>query len=159
MHSRYSTSDKDANAGRSSVENSGNTKNAWVRRWLLEKWGLTRWEISNAVWTTVGMKASGKPLALQVVMPPLTLLSNSYEKQRCQLAKEGNKSISKSFINSSRKLSFAATVYHVWQERNARIFARLSRTSNLVFNQIECIIRDKLDLMRNVVPTNENKRI
>jgi hypothetical protein len=32
MHSRYSTSDKDANAGRSSVENSGNTKNAWVRR-------------------------------------------------------------------------------------------------------------------------------
>ena len=65
----------------------------------------------------------------------------------------------KSFINFSRKLSFAATVYHVWQERNARIFAGLSRTSNLVFNQIECIIRDKLDLMRNVVPTNENKRI
>jgi hypothetical protein len=30
---------------------------------------------------------------------------------------------------------------------------------DLVFNQIECIIRDKLDLMRNVVPTNENKRI
>ena len=59
----------------------------------------------------------------------------------------------------SRKLSFAATVYHVWQERNARIFAGMSRTSNLVFNQIECIIRDKLDLMRNVVPTNENKRI
>jgi len=49
--------------------------------------------------------------------------------------------------------------YHVWQERNARIFAGMSRTSNLVFNQIECIIRDKLDLMRNVVPTNENKRI
>ena len=65
---------------------------------------------------------------------------------------------SKSFVNFSRKLSFAATVYHVWQERNARIFAGMSRT-NLVFNQIKCIIRDKLDLMRNVVPTNENKRI
>ncbi|KAL9346338.1 hypothetical protein Peur_061191 [Populus x canadensis] len=65
----------------------------------------------------------------------------------------------KSFVNFSRKLSFAATVYHVWQERNARIFAGMSRTSNLVFNQIECIIRDKLDLMRNVVPTNKNKRI
>ena len=65
----------------------------------------------------------------------------------------------KSFVNFSRKLSFAATVYHVWQERNARIFAGMSRTSNLVFNQIECIIRDKLDLMRNVAPTNENKRI
>jgi hypothetical protein len=38
-------------------------------------------------------------------------------------------------------------------------FAGMSRTSNLVFNQIECIIRDKLDLMRNVLPTNENKRI
>ncbi|KAL9336706.1 hypothetical protein Peur_071194 [Populus x canadensis] len=63
------------------------------------------------------------------------------------------------FIYDSGKLSFAATVYHVWQERNARIFAGMSRTSNLVFNQIECIIRDKLDLMRNVVPTNENKRI
>jgi hypothetical protein len=65
----------------------------------------------------------------------------------------------KSFVNFSRKLSFAATVYHVWQEQNARIFAGMSRTSNLVFNQIKCIIRDKLDLMRNVVPTNENKRI
>jgi hypothetical protein len=61
--------------------------------------------------------------------------------------------------NFSRKMSFAATVYHVWQEWNARIFAGMSRTSNLVFNQIECIIRDKLDLMRNVLPTNENKRI
>ena len=49
--------------------------------------------------------------------------------------------------------------YHVWQERNARIFAGMSRTPNLVLNQIECIIRDKLDLMRNVVPTNENTRI
>ena len=65
----------------------------------------------------------------------------------------------KSFVNFSRKLSFIATVYHVWQERNARIFAGMSKTSNLVFNQIECIIRDKLDLMRNVLPTNENKRI
>jgi hypothetical protein len=65
----------------------------------------------------------------------------------------------KSFINFSRKLSFAATVYHVWQERNARIFAGMSRTLNLIFNQIEYIIRDKLDLMRNVIPTNENKRI
>ena len=65
----------------------------------------------------------------------------------------------KSFVNLSRKLSFAATVYHVWQERNARIFARMSRTSNLVFNQIECIIRDKLDLIRNVVPTNGSKEL
>jgi len=58
-----------------------------------------------------------------------------------------------------RKPSVAATMYHVWQEQNARIFARMSKTSILVFNQIECIIRDKLDLMRNVLPTNENKRI
>ena len=65
----------------------------------------------------------------------------------------------KSFVNVSRKLSFAATVYHVWQERNARIFAGMSRTPNSVLNQIECIIRDKLDLMRNVVPRNENTRI
>jgi len=35
----------------------------------------------------------------------------------------------------------------------------MSRTSNLVFDQIECIIRDKLDLMRNVLPTDENIRI
>jgi hypothetical protein len=60
---------------------------------------------------------------------------------------------------SASRIDFAATVYHVWQERNARIFARMSRTSNLVFNQIECIIRDKFNLMRNVLPTNENKRI
>jgi hypothetical protein len=65
----------------------------------------------------------------------------------------------KSFINFSHKLGFAAIVYHVWQERNARIFGGMSRTPNLVLNQIECIIRDKLDLMRNVVPTNENTRI
>jgi hypothetical protein len=63
------------------------------------------------------------------------------------------------FRQFSHKLSFAATVYHVWQERNARIFAGMSRTPNLVLNQIECIIRDKLDLMRNAVPTNENTRI
>ena len=63
----------------------------------------------------------------------------------------------KSFINFSHKLSFAATVYHVWQERNARIFAGMSRTSNLVFNQIECIIRDMLDLMRNVLPKMKTK--
>jgi len=65
----------------------------------------------------------------------------------------------KSFVNFSHKLSFAATMYHVWQEQNARIFVRMSRTSNLVFNQIECIIHDKVDLMRNVLPTNENKKI
>ena len=65
----------------------------------------------------------------------------------------------KSLVNFSCKLSFAATVYHVCQERNARIFAGMSRTPNLVLNQIESIIRDKLDLMRNVVPTNKNTRI
>jgi hypothetical protein len=65
----------------------------------------------------------------------------------------------KSFVNFSRKLGFAATVYYIWQERNARTFAWMFRTSNLIFNQIECIIRDKLDLMRNVLPTDENIRI
>ena len=50
----------------------------------------------------------------------------------------------KSFVNFSRKLGFAATVYCIWQERNARISADVSKTSNLVFDQIECIIRDKL---------------
>jgi hypothetical protein len=70
------------------------------------------------------------------------------------LSQHGN-----SFVNFSHKLCFAATVYHIWQEQNARIFAGMSRTLNLIFNQIEYIIRDKLDLMRNVIPTNENKRI
>jgi hypothetical protein len=65
----------------------------------------------------------------------------------------------KSFINFSYKLGFAATMYYIWQERNARIFAGMSRTSNLVFDQIECIIRDKLDLMRNVLQTDENIKI
>jgi hypothetical protein len=51
----------------------------------------------------------------------------------------------KSFVNFSRKLSFAATVYHIWQEWN------------LVFDQIECIIRDKLDLMRNVLQHMKTK--
>jgi hypothetical protein len=50
-------------------------------------------------------------------------------------------------------------VYYIWQEWNARIFAGLSRTSNLVFDQIECIIRDKIDFMSNVLQTNENIRI
>ena len=65
----------------------------------------------------------------------------------------------KSFVNFSRKLGFVATVYCIWQERNARIFADVSKTSNLVFDQIECIIRDKLVLMRNVQQTDENIRI
>ena len=65
----------------------------------------------------------------------------------------------KSFVNFSRKLGFAATVYCIWQERNARIFADVSKASNLVFDQIECIIRDKLVLMRNVQQTDENIRI
>ncbi|KAL3570877.1 hypothetical protein D5086_028126 [Populus alba] len=43
----------------------------------------------------------------------------------------------KSFVNFSRKLGFAATVYCIWQERNARIFADVSKASNLVFDQIE----------------------
>ena len=38
-------------------------------------------------------------------------------------------------------------------------FADVSKTSNLVFDQIECIIRDKLVLMRNVQQTDENIRI
>jgi hypothetical protein len=65
----------------------------------------------------------------------------------------------KSFVNFSRKLGFAAAVYYIWQERNARIFAGMSRTPNLVFDQIECIIREKLDLMRKALPTDENIRI
>ncbi|KAL3598363.1 hypothetical protein D5086_006281 [Populus alba] len=65
----------------------------------------------------------------------------------------------KSFVNFSRKLGFAATVYCIWQERNARIFADVSKASNLVFDQIECIIRDKLVLIRNVQQTDENIRI
>jgi hypothetical protein len=65
----------------------------------------------------------------------------------------------KSFVNFSRKVGFTATVYDIWQERNARIFAGMSCTLNLVFDQIECIIREKLDLMRNALPTDENIRI
>ena len=65
----------------------------------------------------------------------------------------------KRFVNFSRKLGFAATVYCIWQERNARIFADVSKASNSVFDQIECIISDKLVLMRNVQQTDENRRI
>jgi hypothetical protein len=65
----------------------------------------------------------------------------------------------RSFVNFSRKLGFAAIVYYIWQERNARIFAGMSRTPNLVFDRIECIIREKLDLMRNALPTDEDIRI
>ena len=65
----------------------------------------------------------------------------------------------KSFVNFSRKLGFADIVYCIWQERNARIFADVSKNSNLVFDQIECIIRDKLVFMRNVQQTDENIRI
>ena len=57
------------------------------------------------------------------------------------------------------RIDSLATRETIIAERNARIFAGMSRTPNLVLNQIECIIRDKLDLMRNVVPTNENTRI
>jgi len=62
-----------------------------------------------------------------------------------------------------------ALTLHVWLyafiyidsrlKRNARIFAGMSRTPNLVFDQIECIIREKLDLMRNTLPIDENIRI
>jgi hypothetical protein len=65
----------------------------------------------------------------------------------------------KTFRNISRKLGFTATVYCVWQEHNARIFTSMSRNSNLVFDQIKRIICDKLDLMRNVLATDENIRI
>ena len=65
----------------------------------------------------------------------------------------------KSFVNFSRKLGFTATVYCIWQEWNARIFADVSKASNLVFDQIECFIRDKLVLMRNVQQTDENIKI
>jgi hypothetical protein len=65
----------------------------------------------------------------------------------------------KTFRKFSRKLGFAATVYCVWQERNSWIFAGISRNSNLVFDQIERIIRDKLDLMKNMPTTDENIRI
>jgi len=65
----------------------------------------------------------------------------------------------KSFVNFSCKLGFTATVYYIWQERNARIFAGMSRTPNLVFDQTECIIHEKLDLMRKALPTDENIRI
>jgi len=50
-------------------------------------------------------------------------------------------------------------VYCVWQERNARIFTGMSRNSNLIFNEIEGIICDKLDLMRNVPTIYENIKI
>ena len=65
----------------------------------------------------------------------------------------------KRFVNFSRKLAFAATMYCIRQERNARIIVDVSKTSNLVFDQIEYIIRNKLVLMRNVQQTDENIRI
>jgi hypothetical protein len=46
----------------------------------------------------------------------------------------------------------------VWQGQNARIFAGISRNSNLILDQIKGIIHNKLNMMRNV-PTNENIRI
>jgi len=61
--------------------------------------------------------------------------------------------------NFSRKVGFAAIVYCIWQERNSMIFAGISRNSNLIFDQIKGIIRDKLNLMRNVLATDENIRI
>jgi hypothetical protein len=68
------------------------------------------------------------------------------------------------FINVSESFSYKDSLFILAKQgkkewRNARIFAGMSRTLNLVFDQIECIIRIKLDLMRNVLPTDENKRI
>ena len=66
---------------------------------------------------------------------------------------------SKTFIIFSRKLGFAATVYCVWQKQNAKIFAGISRNSNLVFDQIEEIIHEKLNIVRNFPTTDENIKI
>jgi hypothetical protein len=43
----------------------------------------------------------------------------------------------------------------MWQKRNARIFAGKSKGPQLVFNQVEGFIREKLDLVRNVPITQE----
>ena len=58
------------------------------------------------------------------------------------------------FRKFSCKLGFAAMVYCIWQEQNARIFVGKSSCPNVVSNQIERVIHDKLGLLRNVT-TNE----
>jgi len=50
-------------------------------------------------------------------------------------------------------LGFAVIVYCIWQECNARIFAINFRCPNSIFNQVEMIIYDKIDLVRNVPAT------
>lgn len=50
-------------------------------------------------------------------------------------------------------LGFAVIVYCIWQECNIRIFAINFRCPNSIFNQVEMIIYDKIDLVRNVQTT------
>ncbi|XP_071714988.1 uncharacterized protein [Rutidosis leptorrhynchoides] len=46
------------------------------------------------------------------------------------------------------KLLFAASIYFIWQERNARLFSNKSRTSDLLFQNIFSTVRYKLLSLR-----------
>jgi len=76
---------------------------------------------------------------------------------------DSNKNRNKICKNNYTTPKYIGYVENILQEMktewNARIFTGMSRTPNLVFDQIECIIHEKLDLMRNALPTDKNIRI
>ena len=57
------------------------------------------------------------------------------------------------FGNTKYKLVLSAMIYHVWGERNARIFNDKARNKNMVFRDIERDVRDRCWFWKMVVIT------
>ena len=55
------------------------------------------------------------------------------------------------------RLSFAATVYFIWKERNASLHDRASRTHIVICRDIIFAVRTRVSLLRKVIPSYDNE--
>ena len=55
------------------------------------------------------------------------------------------------------RLSFAATVYFIWRERNARFHDEPPRPCSVLLADIVFVVRTRANLSRKVKPSYDNK--
>ena len=65
----------------------------------------------------------------------------------------------KKLLSTIRKLCLAASVYHIWRERNIRLHDQLTRPASVVLQIIRDSIRGRLLTIRDIPDSEENRAL
>ena len=62
----------------------------------------------------------------------------------------------KALLSKVLRIAWSSFIYHIWKERNGRIFGKMEQTAEQIIDHIKLVVRHRLASLKKVAPDTVN---